>query len=312
MFFQASLLVTALQTGLGTGVDIVFDPGLSFYLLTVFTLTAGTFFVMWLGEQITNFGIGNGLSLIIAASIITGAPSAIGKLFNFVAIGDLNILTIILYLIIMLIVLYSVVFVERSFRKIPVQYPQKTQGRKVSMAQSSHLPLKINPAGVIPPIFASSILLLPLTIFNYIDVPSLNQLSASFLNNGFIYNLVFALLVIFFTFFYTGMVINPTELSDNLKKNGAFIPGIRPGNNTTDYIKGVMSKLTVIGALYLALVCVIPAILNAKPFSLPFFFGGTSLLIVIGVTLDTIQQIQSFLISDNYDNYGNKKRRKEP
>ena len=147
------------------------------------------------------------------------------------------------------------------------------------MAQSSHLPLKINPAGVIPPIFASSILLLPLTIFNYIDVPSLNQLSASFLNNGFIYNLVFALLVIFFTFFYTGMVINPTELSDNLKKNGAFIPGIRPGNNTTDYIKGVMSKLTVIGALYLALVCVIPAILNAKPFSLPFFFGGTSLLL---------------------------------
>ena len=212
----------------------------------------------------------------------------------------------------MLVVLYSVVFVERSFRKIPVQYPQKTQGRKVSMAQSSHLPLKINPAGVIPPIFASSILLLPLTIFNYIDVPSLNQLSASFLNNGFIYNLVFALLVIFFTFFYTGMVINPTELSDNLKKNGAFIPGIRPGNNTTDYIKGVMSKLTVIGALYLALVCVIPAILNAKPFSLPFFFGGTSLLIVIGVTLDTIQQIQSFLISDNYDNYGNKKRKKEP
>ena len=311
-FFQASLLVTALQTGLGTGANIVFDPGLSFYLLTVFTLTAGTFFVMWLGEQITNFGIGNGLSLIIAASIITGAPSAIGKLFNFVAIGDINILTIILYLIIMIVVLYSVVFVERSFRKIPVQYPQKTQGRKVSMAQSSHLPLKINPAGVIPPIFASSILLLPLTIFNYIDVPSLNQLSASFLNNGFIYNLVFALLVIFFTFFYTGMVINPTELSDNLKKNGAFIPGIRPGNNTTDYIKGVMSKLTVIGALYLALVCVIPAILNAKPFSLPFFFGGTSLLIVIGVTLDTIQQIQSFLISDNYDNYGNKKRKKEP
>ena len=141
-FFQASLLVTALQTGLGTGVDIVFDPGLSFYLLTVFTLTAGTFFCYVVGEQITNFGIGNGLSLIIAASIITGAPSAIGKLFNFVAIGDLNILTIILYLIIMLIVLYSVVFVERSFRKIPVQYPQKTQGRKVSMAQSSHLPLE--------------------------------------------------------------------------------------------------------------------------------------------------------------------------
>ncbi|MBA4729088.1 MAG: preprotein translocase subunit SecY [Thermodesulfobacteriota bacterium] len=311
-FFQASLLVSALQTGLGTGAQIVFDPGLSFYLLTVFSLTAGTFFVMWLGEQITNNGIGNGLSLIITASILTGAPSAIGKLYNFVSIGNLNVLTIILYIIIMLVVLYSVVFVERSFRKIPVQYPQKTQGRRVSAGQSSHLPLKINPAGVIPPIFASSILLLPLTIFNYVDIPSLNEFSASFLNNGFIYNLVFAVLVIFFTFFYTGMVINPSEMSENLKKNGAFIPGIRPGSNTTEYIKNVMSKLTVIGALYLALVCVIPAILNAKPFSLPFFFGGTSLLIVIGVTLDTIQQIQSFLISNNYDNFGNKKRKKEP
>ena len=310
-FFQASLLVSALQTGLGTGAQIVFDPGLSFYLLTVFSLTAGTFFVMWLGEQITNNGIGNGLSLIITASILTGAPSAIGKLYNFVSIGNLNVLTIVLYIIIMLVVLYSVVFVERSFRKIPVQYPQKTQGRRVSAGQSSHLPLKINPAGVIPPIFASSILLLPLTIFNYVDIPSLNEFSASFLNNGFIYNLVFALLVIFFTFFYTGMVINPSEMSENLKKNGAFIPGIRPGSNTTEYIKNVMSKLTVIGALYLALVCVIPAILNAKPFSLPFFFGGTSLLIVIGVTLDTIQQIQSFLISNNYDNFGNKKRKKE-
>ena len=297
-FFQASLLVSALQTGLGTGAQIVFDPGLSFYLLTVFSLTAGTFFVMWLGEQITNNGIGNGLSLIITASILTGAPSAIGKLYNFVSIGNLNVLTIILYIIIMLVVLYSVVFVERSFRKIPVQYPQKTQGRRVSAGQSSHLPLKINPAGVIPPIFASSILLLPLTIFNYVDIPSLNEFSASFLNNGFIYNLVFAVLVIFFTFFYTGMVINPSEMSENLKKNGAFVPGIRPGSNTTEYIKNVMSKLTVIGALYLALVCVIPAILNAKPFSLPFFFGGTSLLIVIGVTLDTIQQIQSFLITD--------------
>ena len=311
-FFQASLLVSALQTGLGTGAQIVFDPGLSFYLLTVFSLTAGTFFVMWLGEQITNNGIGNGLSLIITASILTGAPSAIGKLYNFVSIGNLNVLTIVLYIIIMLVVLYSVVFVERSFRKIPVQYPQKTQGRRVSAGQSSHLPLKINPAGVIPPIFASSILLLPLTIFSYVDIPSLNEFSASFLNNGFIYNLVFALLVIFFTFFYTGMVINPSEMSENLKKNGAFIPGIRPGSNTTEYIKNVMSKLTVIGALYLALVCVIPAILNAKPFSLPFFFGGTSLLIVIGVTLDTIQQIQSFLISNNYDNFGNKKRKKEP
>ena len=253
-----------------------------------------------------------GLSLIIATSIIAGIPSATGKLFNFVSIGQLNILTIILFLVIMLIILYSIVFVERSFRKIPVQYPQKTKGRKVFAGQSSHLPLKINPAGVIPPIFASSILLLPLTVLNYIDVPGVNSLAQGFLSNGFIYNSVFAVLVIFFTFFYTSMVVKPDEMSDNLKKGGAFIPGIRPGKNTTDYIKQIMSKLTVIGAIYLAIVCVIPAILNAKPFSLPFYFGGTALLIVIGVTLDTIQQIESFLITSNYDQMTGKKIKKEP
>jgi len=311
-FFQGSLLVTALQTGLGTGAQIVYSPGLSFFVLTIVTLTAGTFFVMWLGEQITNNGIGNGLSLIIATSIIAGIPSATGKLFNFVKIGQLNVLTIILFLIIMLLILYSIVFVERSFRKIPIQYPQKTKGRKVFAGQSSHLPLKINPAGVIPPIFASSILLLPLTVFNYIDIPSVNNFAQSFLNNSFFYNSVFAILVIFFTFFYTGMVIKPDEMSDNLKKGGAFIPGIRPGKNTTEYIKLIMSKLTVIGAAYLAIVCIIPAILNAKPFSLPFYFGGTSLLIVIGVTLDTIQQVESFLISSNYDQMTGKKTKKEP
>ncbi len=306
-FFQGSLLVSALQTGLGTGADIVYNPGPQFFIITILTLTAGTFFVMWLGEQVTSNGIGNGLSLIIATSIIAGIPSAIGKLFNFVQIGELNIITIILFLIIMLAILYSIVFVERSFRKIPIQYPQRTKGRKQFAGQSSHLPLKINAAGVIPPIFASSILLLPLTLLNYIDVPAVNQFAQSFLSNGFIYNTVFAILVIFFTFFYTGIVINPKEMSENLKKNGAFVPGIRPGKNTTEFISGVMGKLTVIGALYLALVCTVPAILNAKPFSLPFFFGGTALLIVIGVTLDTIQHIESFLISSNYDQLTGKK-----
>ena len=311
-FFQGSLLVSALQSGLGTGAEIVYNPGLTFFVITIATLTAGTFFVMWLGEQITNNGIGNGLSLIIAVSIIASIPSATGKLFNFVRIGELNIITIVLFLVIMLIILYSIVFVERSYRKIPVQYPQRTKGRKVFAGQASHLPLKINPAGVIPPIFASSILLLPLTIFNYVDVPSVNQFAQTFLNNGFLYNGVFAILVIFFTFFYTGIVINPEEMSENLKKNGANIPGIRPGKSTTEYIKSVMSKLTVIGALYLAIVCVIPAILNAKPFSLPFYYGGASLLIVIGVTLDTIQQIESFLISSNYDQLTGKRAAREP
>jgi len=311
-FFQGSLLVSALQSGLGTGAEIVYNPGVSFFIMTVLTLTAGTFFVMWLGDQITNNGIGNGLSLIIATSIIASIPSATGKLFNFVRIGELNVLTVVLFGIIMLVILYSIVFVERSFRRIPVQYPQRTKGRKVFAGQSSHLPLKINSAGVIPPIFASSILLLPLTIFNYVDVASVNQFAQTFLNSEFFYNLIFAVLVIFFTFFYTGIVINPEEMSENLKKNGANIPGVRPGKNTTEFIRNIMSKLTVIAAIYLAIVCVIPAILNAKPFSLPFYFGGTALLIVIGVTLDTIQQIESFLISSNYDNLTGKKTTKEP
>ena len=311
-FFQGSLLVSALQSGLGTGAEIVYNPGTSFFIITVLTLTAGTFFVMWLGDQITNNGIGNGLSLIIATSIIASIPSATGKLFNFVRIGELNVLTVVLFVIIMLIILYSIVFVERSFRRIPVQYPQRTKGRKVFAGQSSHLPLKINSAGVIPPIFASSILLLPLTIFNYVDIPSVNRFAQTFLNSEFFYNLIFAILVIFFTFFYTGIVINPEEMSENLKKNGANIPGVRPGKNTTEFIRNIMSKLTVIAAIYLAIVCVIPAILNAKPFSLPFYFGGTALLIVIGVTLDTIQQIESFLISSNYDNLTGKKAAKEP
>jgi preprotein translocase subunit SecY len=311
-FFQGSLLVSALQSGLGTGAEIVYNPGTSFFIITVLTLTAGTFFVMWLGDQITNNGIGNGLSLIIATSIIASIPSATGKLFNFVRIGELNVLTVVLFVIIMLIILYSIVFVERSFRRIPVQYPQRTKGRKVFAGQSSHLPLKINSAGVIPPIFASSILLLPLTIFNYVDIASVNRFAQTFLNSEFFYNLIFAILVIFFTFFYTGIVINPEEMSENLKKNGANIPGVRPGKNTTEFIRNIMSKLTVIAAIYLAIVCVIPAILNAKPFSLPFYFGGTALLIVIGVTLDTIQQIESFLISSNYDNLTGKKAAKEP
>jgi len=311
-FFQGSLLVSALQSGLGTGAEIVYNPGVSFFIMTVLTLTAGTFFVMWLGDQITNNGIGNGLSLIIATSIIASIPSATGKLFNFVRIGELNVLTVVLFGIIMLVILYSIVFVERSFRRIPVQYPQRTKGRKVFAGQSSHLPLKINSAGVIPPIFASSILLLPLTIFNYVDVASVNQFAQTFLNSEFFYNLIFAILVIFFTFFYTGIVINPEDMSENLKKNGANIPGVRPGKNTTEFIRNIMSKLTVIAAIYLAIVCVIPAILNAKPFSLPFYFGGTALLIVIGVTLDTIQQIESFLISSNYDNLTGKKTTKEP
>ena len=186
-FFQGSLLVSALQSGLGTGAEIVYNPGPQFFILTILTLTAGTFFVMWLGEQVTSNGIGNGLSLIIATSIIAGIPSAIGKLFNFVQIGELNIITIVLFLIIMLAILYSIVFVERSFRKIPIQYPQRTKGRKVFAGQASHLPLKINAAGVIPPIFASSILLLPLTALNFIDIPSVNQFAQSMLSLSLIH-----------------------------------------------------------------------------------------------------------------------------
>lgn len=307
---QGGMLSAALQSGqLG---DVVSNPGLSFTVTTILTLTAGSMLVMWIGEQISERGIGNGISLIIAASIITSVPGAFWDLVRFVKTGEMTIFGVIILFIFLACIVAAIVFVERSFRKIPVQYPRRVVGRKVYGGQSSYLPLKVNTAGVIPPIFASSLLFFPATILQFVQIPSLQEIASLILDNGFIYNFIYGALIIFFAYFYTAIIYNPDDLADNLKKNGGFVPGIRPGKKTAQYIDKILSRLTFIGAIYITVVCIMPSMLREEPFNVPFFFGGTSLLIVIGVTLDTVQQIESFLISHNYEGLVKKKGMKGP
>lgn len=307
---QGGMLSAALQSGqLG---DVVSNPGLSFTVTTILTLTAGSMLVMWIGEQISERGIGNGISLIIAASIITSVPGAFWDLVRFVKTGEMTIFGVLILFIFLACIVAAIVFVERSFRKIPVQYPRRVVGRKVYGGQSSYLPLKVNTAGVIPPIFASSLLFFPATILQFVQIPSLQEIASLILDNGFIYNFIYGALIIFFAYFYTAIIYNPDDLADNLKKNGGFVPGIRPGKKTAQYIDKILSRLTFIGAIYITVVCIMPSMLREEPFNVPFFFGGTSLLIVIGVTLDTVQQIESFLISHNYEGLVKKKGMKGP
>ena len=308
------LAVTLERGGVGAATvgSAVTDPGIMFKLTAVFTLTAGSLFVMWLGEQITENGIGNGISLLIAASIIASIPGAFWNLSRLVGTGELSVLGVLLIFIFLAVLMWLIVYFERSYRKIPVQYPRRVVGRKVMGGQSSHLPLKTNPSGVIPPIFASSLLIFPATILTFADFPALRNFSDLVFQNVFVYNLIFAALIIFFAFFYTQIVYDPDDLSDNLRKNGGNIPGIRPGKKTSEYIAGVLGKITFIGAVYVAAVCVLPAFLEREPFNLPFYFGGVSLLIVIGVTLDFMQQIESFLITHSYEGFIKKKGMKEP
>lgn len=308
------LAVTLERGGVGAATvgSAVTDPGFMFKLTAVFTLTAGALFVMWLGEQITENGIGNGVSLIIAASIIASIPGAFWNLSRLVGTGDLTVLGVFLVFIFLGFLMWLIVYFERSYRKIPVQYPRRVVGRKVMGGQSSHLPLKTNPSGVIPPIFASSLLIFPATILTFADFPALRNFSDIVFQNIIVYNAVFAALIIFFAFFYTSIIYDPNDLSDNLRKNGGNIPGIRPGRKTAEHIGGVLSKITFIGAVYVAAVCVLPAFLEREPFNLPFYFGGVSLLIVIGVTLDFMQQIESFLITHSYEGFIKKKGMKEP
>ncbi|TDI96318.1 MAG: preprotein translocase subunit SecY [Deltaproteobacteria bacterium] len=307
---QGGMLSAALQSGqLG---DVVSNPGFSFTVTTILTLTAGSMLVMWIGEQISERGIGNGISLIIAASIITSVPGAFWDLVRFVRTGEMTIFGVLILFIFLACIVAAIVFVERSFRKIPVQYPRRVVGRKVYGGQSSYLPLKVNTAGVIPPIFASSLLFFPATILQFVQIPSLQEIASLILDNGFIYNFIYGALIIFFAYFYTAIIYNPDDLADNLKKNGGFVPGIRPGKKTAQYIDKILSRLTFIGAIYITVVCIMPSMLREEPFNVPFFFGGTSLLIVIGVTLDTVQQIESFLISHNYEGLVKKKGMKGP
>ena len=271
-----------------------------FRAMAVITLTAGTCFIMWLGEQITERGIGNGASLIIFAGIAAGIPSGAGSLYTLVDKGEMAGAFGLFLLLLMVVVIGLIIFLEVGQRRIPVQYSQRGQGKQSMSAPSSHLPLKINFSGVIPPIFASSLLLFPATMAQFFDAPWLVAVRDSLAPNGGIYNILFVALIIFFCFFYTEIVFNPTEVADNLKKYGGFVPGIRAGKSTADYIQRVLERINVGGAIYLSAVCVLPGILISQA-KVPFYFGGTSLLILVGVALDTTQQIQSHLISQKYE-----------
>ena len=285
-----------------SGSPIVPGPGWSFRVMTVLTLTAGTAFLMWLGEQITERGVGNGISLIIFAGIIAGMPSAIYNTYELYSSGQLNPALLVVLALIMLVVVAGIVFLESSRRKVLVQYAKRMVGKRVYGGQSTHIPLKINTAGVIPPIFASSIIAFPATIAGFVQVPWIQAAGQQLAPGSLFYTLVYVSMIIFFCFFYTAVVLNPVDMSDNMRKYGGFIPGIRPGQRTSDYIYKVLTRITFAGSIYLAIVCVIPEILIYRV-GLPFYFGGTSLLIVVGVGLDTAQQIESHMLMRNYEGF---------
>ena len=299
-FIQGFGIAVGLE-GMNQGA-FVLNPGWPFRFMTVITLTAGTAFLMWLGEQITERGIGNGISLIIFAGIVARLPSAVAQTFDLYQIGQLSFLLLVGLAVLMLAVVGAIVFLESGRRKIPVQYAKRVIGRRVYGGQSTHVPLKLNTAGVIPPIFASSIIAFPATIAGFIQVPWVQSLGSQLAPGSLLYTILYVGLILFFCFFYTAVVLNPVDMADNMKKYGGFIPGIRPGQRTSDYIYSVLTRITFAGALYLAGVCVIPEFLIYK-LNVPFYFGGTSLLIVIGVGLDTAQQIESHMLMRNYEGF---------
>src|SRR5579883_747384 len=288
--------------GIGGGRSPVIDPGLFFIISTVITLTGGTVFLMWLGEQITARGVGNGISLIIFSGIVARMPTALASLLELGRTGALSGFFIVLFLVLAVAVITFIVFMERAQRRILVQYPKRQVGNKMFGGEASHLPLKLNTSGVIPPIFASSLLLLPATFSSFGANRSdwLGEITTYIGHGRPLYILLYVGLIIFFCFFYTAIVFNPTETADNLRKYGGFIPGIRPGKNTADYLDYVLTRLTVVGAIYLAGVCVLPEILVSQ-YAVPFYFGGTSLLIVVSVTMDTVAQIHSHLLAHQYE-----------
>ena len=298
-FFIASGLEG--MTGPG-GAAIVMVPGIEFKLMTVLTLTAGTSFIMWLGEQMTERGIGNGISLIIYAGIIARMPAAIVNSIQLIKSGEIPMIFVPIMLLMMFGVVAIIVFFETAQRRIPIQYAKRVVGRKVYGGQSSHLPLKINISGVIPPIFASSIMMFPATIGAFIQIDWVQQVSAALSPGTIYYYILYVGMIAFFCFFYTAVTFNPDDVAENLKKNGGFVPGIRPGKKTSEFIDKVLTRLTVVGAIYLSLVCVLPTLLISK-FNIPFYFGGTALLIVVGVAIDTISQIESHLVMRNYEGF---------
>lgn len=307
---QGTFIATGLQSMVGPGGEpIVLNPGTPFVLMTMITLTAGTSFIMWLGEQMTERGIGNGISLIIFAGIVARGPSALVNSIQLIKAGEITLFFIPLIIAFMIAVVAIIVFFETAQRRIPIQYAKRVVGRKVYGGQSSHLPLKINIAGVIPPIFASSIMMFPATIGGFIQVDWVQMVSAAMSPGTIYYYALYIVMIVFFCFFYTAVTFKPDDVAENLKKNGGFVPGIRPGRKTADFIDKVLTRLTVVGAIYLSAVCVLPTILISK-FNLPFYFGGTALLIIVGVAIDTISQVQSQMVMTNYEGFmktGNKK-----
>jgi preprotein translocase subunit SecY len=310
--FGTVLLAAVQSYGIAVGLEgmhggaqsAVLDPGLFFRLVTMVTLTSGTVFLMWLGEQITARGIGNGISLIIMSGIVANLPHALASTLELGRTGAISTVFIIIFLAISVGVVGFIVFMERAQRRILIQYPKRQVGNKMFGGDASHLPLKINTSGVIPPIFASSLLLLPATVANFEangqSFGWLGEITAYLAHGRPLYMALYVALICFFCFFYTAIVFNPTETADNLRKYGGFIPGIRPGKNTADYLDYVLTRLTVVGAAYLSAVCILPEILISE-YSVPFYFGGTSLLIVVSVTMDTVAQIHSHLLAHQYE-----------
>ena len=284
------------------GSPIVLLPGWAFRLMTVITLTAGTAFIMWLGEQITERGVGNGISLIIFAGIVVRLPVASVNTVRLLSTGEMGIFAILILVVLMVAVVGFIIFVEQGQRRIPVQYAKRVVGRRMYGGQSTHLPLKINTSGVIPPIFASSIIMFPATIGSFVKVEWIQSATAAMRPGNAIYELLFVGFIFFFCYFYTAVTFNPVDVADNMKKAGGYIPGIRPGKRTADYIDKVLTRITLGGAIYVSTVCVLPSILITK-FNVPFYFGGTALLIVVGVAIDTVAQMESHMISRHYEGF---------
>jgi preprotein translocase subunit SecY len=299
--FQGFGIATALMSA--ENANFVLFPGVKFKLLSVITLAAGTSFIMWLGEQITDRGIGNGISLIIFSGISAGIPISAKQTIQMVKDGQLTPIALVIILALMIVVIGVIIFLEQGQRRIPIQYAKRQVGRRLYGGQSTHLPLKINTSGVIPPIFASSLLMAPLTIITFLPPNPISDAIRDVINRGSIlYYTAYVSLIVFFCFFYTAVVFNPEDVAENLKKHGGYVPGIRPGKNTSEYIDRVLSRITFGGALYLALVCLLPDFLINK-FKVSFFFGGTTLLILVGVALDTVAQIQTFLLTRDYEGF---------
>ena len=299
---QSLLLAFALENG-QFGANAVIEPGWAFRLSMMLTLTTGTAFIMWLGEQITERGIGNGISLIIFSGIVISIPSALGSLVELIRTDQFTLLGALLLLAFTVVVTGFVVYCERAQRRIPIQHAKRVVGRRVMQGGMSYFPLRLNTAGVIPPIFASSILMFPLTITQFVESETIQNFFTDWMSfGGTLYNVIYVALIMFFAFFYTAIVINPNDVADNIKRSGAYIPGIRPGKRTAEYIDRILGRLTLLGAIYVSAVCILPVLLSNEV-GVPFYFGGTALLIVVGVALDTVGQIEAHLVSRQYEGF---------